>query len=73
MPNPRQSQAIRETGEISFDVNLLNKKESFVGTPLYVAPEMLSDCRALPASDLWSLGVIIYKMHTGEVPFMSPN
>lgn len=54
-------------------MTLLDKKETFVGTPLYVAPEMLTDCKALPASDLWALGAIIYKMHTGAVPFQSPN
>ena len=43
-----------------------------MGTPLYVAPEMLTDCMALPSSDLWSLGVIIYRMHTGRYPFTSP-
>jgi 3-phosphoinositide dependent protein kinase-1 len=49
-----------------------DSKETFVGTPLYVAPEMLSDCISVPASDLWSLGVMIYKMHTGQFPFESP-
>ena len=30
---------------------------------------MLTDCVALPATDLWSLGCIIFRMHTGEYPF----
>ena len=60
---------MRETNEFSFDTDLLNKKETFVGTPLYVAPEMLTDCKALPAGDLWALGVIIFKMATGNCPF----
>lgn len=47
-------------------------RESFVGTPLYVAPEMLSDCKALPATDLWSLGCMIFRMHTGRYPFSAP-
>lgn len=42
---------------------------SFVGTPLYVAPEMLSDNVSSPASDLWALGCIIYQCRVGEVPF----
>jgi serine/threonine protein kinase len=42
---------------------------TFVGTPLYVSPEMLEDNLALPASDLWALGVMIYNMHTGAMPF----
>lgn len=67
--NPRQSKALRQTGEFSFDIGLLDKKETFVGTPFYVAPEMLTDCKALPAGDLWSLGIIIYRMITGKCPF----
>jgi serine/threonine protein kinase len=33
---------------------------SFVGTPLYVSPEMLNENRGGPANDLWALGCIIY-------------
>ena len=69
--DPRQSKQIRETGEFNFDIKDLDKKETFVGTPHYVAPEMLTDCKSLPASDLWALGVIIYRMHTGVCPFNS--
>lgn len=34
---------------------------------------MLSANKACPASDLWALGCIIYKMLVGEVPFQGPN
>lgn len=40
-----------------------------MGTAYYVSPEMLKDNLALPASDLWALGCIIFKMLTGDVPF----
>lgn len=33
---------------------------SFVGSPLYVSPEMLNDNSSSPSNDLWALGVIIY-------------
>jgi novel protein kinase C eta type len=33
---------------------------TFVGTPLYVAPEMLEQNLSGPFTDLWALGCIIY-------------
>ena len=42
---------------------------TFVGTPYYVAPEMLESNASGPATDLWALGCIVYQMLTGEVPF----
>ena len=46
-----------------------DRRDTFVGTPLYVSPEMLEDTKSTPASDLWALGCIIYRMHVGKVPF----
>jgi serine/threonine protein kinase len=40
-----------------------------VGTVNYLAPEMIKDCEANLATDLWALGCILFKMHTGKVPF----
>jgi serine/threonine protein kinase len=42
---------------------------TFVGTAYYTAPEMLLNNTSGPFSDLWALGVIIYEMITGEVPW----
>ena len=42
---------------------------TFVGTPLYVAPEMLQHSISGHFTDLWGLGCIIYEMETGEAPF----
>lgn len=49
------------------NVNL--PRGSFVGTPLYVSPEMLTDNFSTCSSDLWALGCIIYQMRVGDVPF----
>jgi len=40
-----------------------------VGTPTYFAPEVLRGAKASPASDLWALGVVLYEMVTGRLPF----
>ncbi len=42
---------------------------TFVGTPLYVAPEMLKKSISGHFTDIWALGIIIYEMATGECPF----
>jgi len=47
------------------------RSNSFVGTAQYVSPELLSEQKTLPTSDLWALGCIIYQMIAGLPPFRS--
>ncbi len=39
-----------------------------VGTPIVMAPELLSGGRPSPASDIYSLGVLLYRMVSGRYP-----
>ncbi|MFJ8533006.1 serine/threonine-protein kinase [Streptomyces sp. NPDC093591] len=45
----------------------------FVGSPEYIAPERVLGQRPGPASDLWSLGVVLYAASEGVSPFRRSN
>jgi serine/threonine-protein kinase len=42
---------------------------ALVGSPAYMSPEQSRGHEVSPASDLWSLGAMVYEMVTGVVPF----
>lgn len=42
-------------------------------TPMYVSPEIIQKEKATPQSDIYSLGVTLYLMFTGRLPFETDN
>ena len=44
-----------------------------VGTPAYMAPEILENMGYSLEVDIWSLGVIMYYLIIGKLPFNKPN
>ncbi|MDT0268248.1 protein kinase [Streptomyces sp. DSM 44915] len=47
----------------------LTDSRTVLGTALYMAPEQAEGKGAVPASDLYSIGVICYQLLTGGLPF----
>jgi len=61
-----QTQRVCATETASTSTN-----EGFVGTPAYMAPEQMLGRPATAASDIYSLGLVMYEMVTGVRPFHS--
>src|SRR6185437_10184354 len=40
-----------------------------LGTPAYLAPERLSGAPTAPATDIYALGILLYRMLSGEYPW----
>jgi len=51
----------------------LTAHNEIIGSPNYVAPEIWLGKKITPRSDIYSLGIILYELLTGDVPFDSES
>lgn len=51
------------------DIEVSTDENFILGTPFYLAPERIEDLPYDGKADIYSLGIIMYRMTTGEYPF----
>ena len=72
--NPKEgSLKISDFGVARITDNNRTKTGIVLGTPMYMSPEQLGAENLTGLSDLFSLGVTLYELLVGEVPFRASN
>ncbi|KAK6745489.1 hypothetical protein RB195_011921 [Necator americanus] len=61
--------SVKEEKQFEEKAGMRVRRSSFVGTAQYVSPEVLEGAEVSAATDLWSLGVVIYQFITGKHAF----
>lgn len=59
--------------DLSFSCQNVDLHSTICGSPGYIAPEMIKNSQYSDSIDIWSLGVIIYAITYGRLPFYHQN
>ena len=64
---------IAKLRDLSLTAANLTQTGTILGTPRYMSPEQCMDEELDGRSDIYSLGIVLYEMLSGTVPFNSPS
>ena len=71
------SQGHVKLADFGLSKQLMNKATdmtfTFCGTPIYIAPEVIKRRGYNKMSDLWSLGILLHELVTGNPPYYDRN
>lgn len=66
---PRQQVKLTDFGTARIDNGARSRSGVIAGTPLYMSPEQLAGGRLDGRSDLYALGVMLFQLLTGRLPY----
>jgi serine/threonine protein kinase len=55
------------------DASISLTGSAFLGTPAYISPEQAQTNKVEPHSDQYSLGIVLFQLTTGRLPFVNEN
>ncbi len=64
---------VMDFGIAHVDYSTLTQDGAVLGTPSYMSPEQINGDKVDGQSDIFSLGVIVYEMATGQRPFLGDS